>query len=164
MKHRLLGMALMAIGCIGTATAAEKIRYEELPNHTEPLGRVAGGRRATVITGDGAKHVGRTFRIEPDRMVLYVGNGSIEDILSTDIVRIEVKTRRRHFLDFTVNSILSAVYAPVIVCGGDLVCAALAATVISPVSLAVAAVSAPVTLTATGIQLLIPPKVWEIVH
>jgi hypothetical protein len=149
---------MAAVGCVGTAQAAEKIRYEEIPRGVSSQGE------ATVLTIDGAKHEGAKFRLDSDQVVLYRKDGSIENLPVDQIVRLSFKAERKHYFEFTVLSAAAAVVLPYWVCDGDLVCAVLAGTVISPAAIVVAAGSAPVTLALDGMRLLIPPKVYEIVH
>jgi hypothetical protein len=154
-------MVLLAIGCVATAQGAERIRYEQIADR---IGALGGDRGATVFTIDGMKHAGVRFHLSPDQVSLYRKDGSIEGIRFDQIARVEIGHRRRHFFEFTVMSAVGVAALPVLVCDGDFVCAALAATVISPTAAAVAVGSAPVTLAMDGVALLIPPKVYEIVH
>jgi hypothetical protein len=159
MRTKLV-MALAAIGCVGTARAAEKIRYEEIPGSV-----IAQGGGATVLTIDGVRHAGAKFRLEPDRVVLYLKDGSIENVPVAQIARVEIKrARTSHFLDFTIGSAEASVMLPIFLWEGDVVLGCVFAPVVFPVELAVAAVSAPFTLAADGAALLRPPKVYEIVH
>jgi hypothetical protein len=152
------------IGCFATARAAEKIRYEEIPARLVQLGGLTHGRNFKVTTIDGTSHVGASFRLEPDQVVLYQKDGSIENIPVDRVVRVSIRRERAPFFEFTKLSAVAVVYLPYWVCDGDLVCAALAATVISPVVIAVAAGSAPVTLALDCAAFFIPSKVYEIVH
>ncbi len=94
MKTKLVAV-LLAIGWGGTAQAAEKIRYEEIPDRI-----VAHSGGATVFTTDGMRHAGAKFRLEPDRVVLYQKDGSIENIPVDQIARVAIKHERPHFSEF----------------------------------------------------------------
>jgi hypothetical protein len=152
-------MVLAAIGCVGTAQAAEKIRYEEIP-----LRVVAHSSGATVFTTDGMSHAGARLVLEPDQAVLYQKDGSVENIPVDRIARVAIKHERTHFFEFTKASASAIVFLPYLVCGGDLVCTALATAAFSPATIAVTAGSAPVTLVLDGAAFFISPKVYEIVH
>ncbi len=144
MRTKLV-VALLAIGCVGRVQAAEKIRYEEIPSRV-----IAHSGGATVFTTDGMRHAGARFRLEPDQVVLYRKDGSTEDVPVDHIARIAIRHERTDFFEFTKLSAVAVVFLPYRVCDADLVCAALAATVISPAAIAVAAGSAPVTLALDG--------------
>jgi hypothetical protein len=169
MRHTILAV-ILAMGSMGAAQAAEKIRYEDIPNRLAIFGTIVGGFRVKVVTRDGSEHTGRALRLGPNGvLVLGIADALKEEISSEDIARIEIR-RGRHLFDSSIASATVAVETPELVCGFDekpsRSCMSIAALVLSPfeAAFAVFAVgSAPVTLAFDGAQFLLPPRVFEIV-
>jgi hypothetical protein len=160
MRTKLV-IALVTVGCIGTAQAAEKIRYEEIPARLAPFGSLIESYGAKVTTLDGATHKGRELRLSPEQVELGEEGVFSQTIPKEQIVRLEIR-RGRQALDFTFYCLWFAL-SPVAGCVGGDVDACVAAPFFLPV-IGFAAATAPFMLAADGIELLIPPKVYEIVH
>lgn len=148
----------MALISAGAAHGAEKIRYEEIPARIAPFGVTIQSFGVKVTTVDGVVHKGRT-------LVAYATGLELDarQIPGPEVARIEIR-RGRRALDFTLDSLGIAVfvgYACFAPGGGD---ACFLIPFVVPGGLACAAASAPVTLAIDGVELLIPPKVYEIVH
>jgi hypothetical protein len=159
-------MALMAIGYIGTANAAEKIRWEEIPARIAPFGTTIQGLRIQVTTVSGERHTGWKLEIDRDGLVVdkgwFAGPGPLETISREQVARIEIR-RGRDVFNFTKGVALFALGPPVFCAGADLLWC-LGTPIITPAAVGIAAASAPVTLLVDGVEFLIPPKVWEIVR
>ena len=164
MRHAsllLLGLTLAA-----AAHGAEKIRYEDIPAGIAPLGTTVKGFRIKVTTADGVVHKGRSVWFKAAELELDDGDCSedslrkcvTETIPGAQVTRIEIRRGRRAF-DFTVDALIAGALGAGFCFSGSLEeCPA------APFGAAVAAASAPVTLMIDGIELLIPPRVYEIVH
>jgi hypothetical protein len=154
--------------CVATGQAADKIRYEEIPNRLAPFGRVLEYRGFNVITLDGKEHNGRRLGLESDHLRVFHSEKSWEDLPSEQIARIEISQGGR-FFHHVADSAVIPVGIGVLLCGGDswgvgsTLCAIPVTTVFSPVW-AYTAATAPFYLAADGIAFFIPPKVYEIVH
>ncbi len=159
-------MVLMLFGA-GAAHGAEKIRYEKIPSRIAPFGATVKGLGIKVTTLDGAAHRGQSLRLEAAQVELGRGDCSedairrciTDTIPSEQVVRIEIRRGRRAF-DVTIDGLLGAaisVYGCLFGNGLDL-------CVVGPGLLALSAGIAPVTLAVDGVELLVPPKVYFIVH
>ena len=157
MKSRISAVALALLGFMGTVQAAEKIRYANLAS-SRPF--IDG--QSTVVTTDGMGHAAARIHFEPNQAVLY-RNGSVETISSERIARVEVK-RRGRFFAFTLSRAADVVEGPAFLCGREPICLAISAAIVSPIAVVLTVGSAPITLTAEGVLLFIPPKVYEIIH
>jgi hypothetical protein len=113
------------------------------------------------------EYAGRRLNLEAGYAQVWKDHSSWTDLPSEMVVRIEMSHCRR-FFDVTRASVIFAVGGPEWACednpGPTPVCLAYTSAVISPVAIAFAAASAPFALAAEGVCLLIPPKVYEIVH
>jgi hypothetical protein len=169
MKHKIFATLLVSMGCVGTAQAAEKIRYEDLRYRLATFGTVVGGFQVKVITRDGSKHTGRALLLSVGSVqILQKNDVAKEDILSEDIARIEIK-RGEYLFEYSLGSAEIAVVGPKFICSLDVEspspkCLAPMALLISPALMAFAVASAPITLAVDGVHLLMPAKVYEIVH
>jgi hypothetical protein len=155
-----LTLVLAAIGCAGAAQAAEKIRYEEIPEQIVPFGSVIAYRGITVTTDDGVKHFGRRLRLEPDHVRVFRIDNSWEDLGAGRVSRIEIRPTWRYVHHIGDNAVLGMI--PFAICEYGSAC--VLALVFAPPFLIYAAVSAPVYLAADAVTLLLPPKIYEIVH
>jgi hypothetical protein len=150
--------------------AADKIRYEEIPNRLAPFGSVLAYRGFSVVTLDGKKHGGRRLRLESDHVRIFHLNNTFEDLPSEQISRIEISQAGRffhHIVDSAEIPLLGAGLA----CGGFFsepgnlspACLVPVTALLSPVW-AYTAVTAPFYLASDGVAFLIPRKVYEIIH
>ena len=159
--------ALATIACMGTAVAAEKIRFEDIPQRLAPFGTVLAYRAFNVITVDGKKHGGRRLLLEPDHVRIFYSDKAWADLASAQISRIEIGQRGRFFHHIQERALVPLILA-YIVCGNidskvaGTLCLVPATGVFSPFW-AYTAVTAPVWLAADCVTFLIPPKVYEIV-
>jgi hypothetical protein len=161
--------ALITIACLGTCEAAEKIRYEEIPNRLGPFDSVLAYRGFRVVTLDGKTHSGRRLRLEWDHVRIFHRNNTWEDLPGKQIARIEISQGGRFFHKI-VDGVEAALLIPALACSesdstvGCMVGAsALLSPLIAPIW-AYSAVTAPFYLAADGVAFLVPPKVYEIVH
>jgi hypothetical protein len=158
---------LLALACMGPSHAAERTRFDELPNRLAPFGTVLAYRAFNVVTLDGKAHDGRRLRLEKDHVRIFK-NEAYEDLPGDQIARIEIRQTWRF-----VHHIAEAAELPIAVaalaCGGpgsdnaSPVCMVPVAALFSP-AWAYTAVTAPFFLASDGVASLIPPKVFEIVH
>jgi hypothetical protein len=165
--HFSLTAPLLALACMGAAQAAEKIRFDEIPNRLAPFGTVLAYRAFKVVTLDGKAHEGRRLRLEQDHVRIFE-NKTYEDLPGEQIARIEIRQTWRF-----VHHIVEAAEFPFAVaalgCGG-LVSDSVSSLCVIPVTAlfspawAYTAVTAPFFLASDGVASLIPPKVYEIVH
>ncbi len=95
--RRFSAAVIVTIACIASGEAAEKLRYEEIPNRLAPFGTVLDYRGFRVITLDGKAHGGRRLRLESDHVRIFHLNNSYEDLASEQIARIEIRQRGRFF-------------------------------------------------------------------
>jgi hypothetical protein len=159
-----LVVVLAAIGCVGTAQAAERIRYEEIPNHIGPFGTYIAWRGIAVITVDGVKHSGRQLLLQPDHLRVFRKDDDWEDLPSDHVARIEIRQRGR-FLTYAEMAFSLPLFFPAIECEDShhpVICWTISSVAFSPVWATVAAT--PFFLAAEGVTFFIPPKVYEIVH
>jgi hypothetical protein len=164
MGIRLLVVALLGMGRVGTAQAAEKIRYEDMSARLAIFGYVIDDRCIKVKSLDGAKHSGTRLYLLPNGALVLRRDDSLEYVPGEEIARIEVKPCGGSFFGVTLKYALIAL-EPKILCGDHHSrCVAALYALLSPETLAFAAASAPVTLAADGVTFLLPPKVYEIVH
>ena len=156
--------------CAGTVHAAERIRYDEIPTHLAPFGRVLEYRGFSVITIDGKRHSGRRLRLESDHLRVFHLDNSYEDLASGQVAQIEIRQAGRFFHQI-VNSAQIPLVAAGLGCGGlswepvhlSPYCLVPVTALASP-AWAYTAVTAPFYLASDGIAFFIPPKVYEIVH
>ena len=146
-------------GCAGLSQAAERVRLSGLPD--------VDGRSIMIVTRDGIKHSGWRLTTGADSVRLSE-KGQEETLPVAEIDRIAVK-RGRRFWDITVQGVIFAAGGPAWACQDDhrlklVACLAFTGAVLGPPGIAFAIATAPVTLSADAVRLLIPPKVYEIVH
>jgi len=145
--------ALALAACVGSAQAATKITYDDIPKHIAPFGAVLKHRSFKVTTIDGKTHKGATLFLYGDRLALGRRDGSYEDAIpSGQITRIEI----RQFGRFTQYMVWNSDCIPLGAPPGLLPHCHRGASLRNP--------STPVLLTADAITFFIPPKVYEIVH
>jgi len=154
MTKHILVAALAMMACSGTGLAAEKIRYEEVPNRLAPFGSVLCYRGFHVTTLDGKKHSGRRLRLESDHVRVFHLDNSFEDLPSEQLSRIEI-TQTGRFVHHIGESGEIPVAAMEIL--------GLAGVLFAPVW-AYTLASAPFYLAADGVAFFIPSKVYEIAH
>ena len=165
----LAAVALAAMACFGAGQAAEKLRYEEIPNRIAPFGSVLAYRGFKVITLDRKEYGGRRLRLEADHVRIFRG-GDHWDIPSEQIQRIEIRQGGRfshHIVESAEIPLLAGFlvcierpWEPVRVVAG---CFIPVTALFSP-AWAYTAVTAPIYLASDGIAFLIPPKVYEIIR
>lgn len=163
MKTKLT-VVLVAMSCIGTARAAEKIRYEEIPDRIAPFGSYIAWRSVTVTTVDGVKHSGQELILQPDHLRVVRRDQRGEDLPSDAVARIEIRQRGR-FLIRAELALLLPLIIPAVGCGDSyhvVICRVISGVIFSPLWVTVSA--APFFLAAEAAAFFIPPKVYEIVH
>lgn len=161
MKHA----SLLLFGLILTAAAqgAEKIRYEEIPARLAPFGTMIKANSIKVTTLDGAVHKSETMELQATEIRLaHEDLAPWETIAGSQVARIEIR-RGRRALDFTTDALWGGLF-PVAGCIAGELDGCWLVPFVTPALVAVSAASAPVTLMIDGIELLIPPKVYEIIH
>ncbi len=159
-----LAVVLAAIGCVGTAQAAEKIRYEGIPNRIAPFDSYIQWRSITVTTVDGVKHPGHELHLQPDHLRVFRKDDEWEDLPSRNVARIEIRQRGR-FIPYVEGAFFLPLFFPAIECEDShhpVICWTISSVAFSPVWATVAAI--PFFLAAEGVTFFIPPKVYEIVH
>ena len=157
-------MTLAAIGCIATAQAAEKIRYEEIAARIAPFGSYIVRRGITVTTADASKHSGRELLLQPDYLRVFRTDDDWEDLPSRDVARIEIRQRGR-FLPYVEGAFLLPMIFPAAECEGShhsVICWTISSIAFSPVWVTVSTI--PLFLAAESVTFFIPPRVYEIVH
>src|SRR5580704_7551034 len=163
MNHRIFTLVL-ALGSIGSAQGAEKIRWEEIPARIAPFGTTVKGFSVKVTTVDGTVHKGYSVTVAAAQLDVDSGDCGedairrcvTETMARGQVARIEIR-RGRRATDLTLDALIgAALYAGACFWGPHVGC------LIMPFLAAVAAVSAPITLAVDGVELLIPPKVYEI--
>jgi hypothetical protein len=157
MKH---GSLLLALALTVAVDGAQRIRYEEIPTRIAPFGTTIKAYCITVTTLDGMVHRSGTIALQATQINL--DSSAQGTIPSGQVARIEIR-RGRRTIDFAFDTAFVAL-SPLVWCvegGGSDPC--VAAPFYLPV-IAVAVASAPVTLAIDGIELLVPPKVYEIIH
>ena len=167
---RFVPAALLAIMSAGTVQAAERIRYEEIPTHLAPFGRVLEYRGFDVVTIDGKRHSGRQLGFESDHVRVFHLDNSFEDLASGQIAQIEIRQAGR-FFHHIVDSARVPLGMAGIACGGIFAepvhlspaCLVPVTAIFSPFW-AYTAVTAPFYLASDGVAFLIPPKIYEIVR
>jgi hypothetical protein len=164
-----LAATFLTLGFAASGQAADKIRYEEIPQHLAPFGNVLAYRGFTVITADGKQHNGRRLLLETDHLrIFHQGDKSWEDLPSEQVSRIAI-FQGGHFFHHLVERAEGPLLLTSLLCGGieassvSPECAIPATALFSPLWVP-AAVTAPFVFAADGIAFLIPPKVYEIVH
>jgi hypothetical protein len=165
--RRFSAAVIVAIACIASGEAAEKLRYEEIPNRLAPFGTVLAYRGFRVTTLDGKPHAGRRLRLESDHVRIFHLNNSYEDLASEQIARIEIRQGGRffHHLDETAALALLLPFCVAAIRSHDASPLCLIPTIVTfPPVLAFAAATTPFYLAADGVAFLIPPKVYEITH
>jgi hypothetical protein len=170
MRKNILATTIAMAACLGSAQAADKIRYEEIPAHLGPFGSVLAYRGFKVVTLDGKQHRGRRLRLELDHLRVFHLNNSYEDLPGEQVTRIEISQGGRYFHHVVENAEIPILIAA-LGCGGlswepaklSPWCMVPITTLFSP-AWAYTAVTAPFFLAADGVAWLIPPKVYEIVH
>jgi len=165
--RRFSAAVIVTIACIASGEAAEKLRYEEIPNRLAPFGTVLAYRGFRVITLDGKAHAGRRLRLESDHVRIFHLNNSYEDLASEQVARIEIRQGGRFFHHIVWSAEIPVVFA-FWACGEDSdtvspACGIPVAAFFSPVW-AYTAATTPFYLAADGVAFLIPPKVYEITH
>ena len=159
----LVLIALVSVASVGAGQAADKIRYEDIPQHIARFGTVLEHRGFTVVTIDGKKYESRRLRVEADHVELFHGAGPGEKVPSEQIARIEIRQAGRYF-----HHIEESALGPLIVGAaaseswgpaGFILGTALASPFWS-----YTAVTAPFFFAADAIAFFLPPKVFEIVH
>ena len=112
-----------------------------------------------VTTLDGAVHKSETMELQATEIRLaHEDPAPWETIAGSQVARIEIRRGRRAF-DLTADGLITGGLATYSCAMGAFVFC-----VLGPGILAVSAASALITLIVDGVQLLIPPKVYEIVH
>jgi hypothetical protein len=160
----LVLIALVSVASVGAGQAADKIRYEDIPQHIGRFGTVLNHRGFTVVTVDGNEYQSRTMRLEADHVELFHGAGPGQKLPSEHIARIEIRQTGRYFHHVTESAVipfLLGAFASAGDCG--MACFVPVTALFSPVW-AYTAVTAPFFLAADAIGFLLPPKVFEIVH
>jgi hypothetical protein len=168
-KNILAAATTMAV-CLGSAQAADRIRYEEIPVHLAPFGSVLAYRGVKVVTFDGKQHPGRRLRLEADHLRVFHLDNSYEDVPGEQVTRIEISPGGRYFHHVVENAEIPILLAE-LGCGGlswepvklSPWCTVPLTTLFSP-AWAYTAVTAPFFLVADGVAWLIPHQVYEIVH
>jgi hypothetical protein len=161
----LVLLALVSAASIGAAQAADKIRYEDIPQHIASFGTVLYHRGFTVVTTDGKKYESRKLLLEADHVELFLGDRPGEKVPSEQVARIEIRQAGRyfHYVDdgatFPVGIARFSCGAP----GEDWLCDAIVTALLSP-AWAYTAVTAPLYLVADAVAFFLPAKVFEIVH
>lgn len=61
MDTQLFAIALLTMSSLGTAQAAEKIRFDQIPDRIGPLGSEIQSRSITITTIDGVAHHGTSI-------------------------------------------------------------------------------------------------------
>ncbi len=93
---------LMAAG-LGFVQGAERIRWEDLQQRVYGLGEC---RSVNVFTRDGHKHHSRGLTMTADHLSL-LGRHNIEEVARQDILRVEIRQRKRHYQHVGENASLS---------------------------------------------------------
>jgi hypothetical protein len=166
--RRFSSVVIATIICMASGQAAEKIRYEEIPNRLAPFGTVLAYRGFTVITLDRKEHGGRRLRLESDHVRIFHLDNSYEDLPCEQISRIEISQGGRFFRHIVGSAEIPVLAAQLFCDLGESshpspACMVPVGAIFSPVW-AYTAVTAPFYLAADGIAFLIPPKVYEIAH
>jgi hypothetical protein len=161
----LVLIALVSVAFSDAAHAADKIRYEDIPQHVASFGTVLYHRGFTVITIDGKKYESRTLRLEADHVELFHGAGPGEKVPSEYVARIEIRQSGRYFHHIVESAWIPLLFATAFCEGPDYnwVCTAALTPLFSP-AWAYTAVTAPFFLAADAIAFFLPPRVFEIVH
>ena len=166
---RFFAAALASLATIATAHAADRIRYDEIPQRLAPFGNVLAYRAFNITTLDGKRHGGRRLRLESDHLRIFHVDDSFEDIPSGEVSQIAISQGGR-FFHHVVESAEKPILGAALLCGGITVEAGSTADCMVPATALFSpwwvptAVSAPFLLAADGVAFLIPPKVFEIVH
>jgi hypothetical protein len=88
-------LAASIIVSLGTARAADKIRYEDLSRRLAPFGSVLEHRSVDVVAVDGKIHHTRTMLLDSDHVRLFRDAEKWEDVASGEIARIEIRQTGR---------------------------------------------------------------------
>jgi hypothetical protein len=161
----LVLVALVSAASVSAGQAADKIRYEDIPQHIANFGTVLFHRGFTVVTVDGKKYESRKLRLEADHVELFLGDRPGEEVPSEQVARIEIRQAGRYFHHIADSAVIPVGLA-MFLCGrpaDDWPCDVIATAALSPVW-AYTAVTAPFYLVADAIAFFLPPKVFEIVH
>jgi hypothetical protein len=153
---------LMAAG-LGSVQAAEKIRWEDLQERLYQLGEL---RSVNVVTRDGIKHHANRLTMAADHLSLY-DHQNIQDVLRHDVLRVEIRRRKRYCQHIGENVYLSVVLPVASLAEFAHNCEAgicVWGLLLTPPLWAYTAASAPVFLAADGVFLLVPAKTFEIVE
>jgi hypothetical protein len=166
---RLLAAAFVALAGIGTCQAAERIRYNEIPDKLGGFGTVLVYRGFKVTTLDGKEHSGRRLRLEADHLRVFYRNNTWEDLPAEQVSKIKISQAGRYFHHIAESAEIPLALAALL-CGGPwegttlpFVCMAPITALFSP-AWAYTAVTGPFYLASDGVAFLIPPKTYEIIH
>lgn len=160
---RAVAVAVLIVAGLETARAAEKIRWEDLQQRVYSFGEC---RSVNVLTRDGHKHHSRGLTMTSDHLSL-LGRQDIEEIARQDVLRVEIRQRKRYYHYIGGNAWMS-LWVPVVSlvefvsgCDGGICVWGL---LVTPPVWAYTAASAPLFLAADGVAFLLPPKVFDIVQ
>jgi hypothetical protein len=156
-------IAFVSLVSMGAGQAAEKIRYEEIPDHIGRFGEVLAYRGFTVVTIDGTKYQGRQLRLEADHVVLFRDAGMGDSVPSEQVERIEIRQTGRYIHHVLYSALVPLLFGAVICQDSGSACLFIVSALFSP-TLAYTAVTAPFFLAADAIGFFLPPKVYEIIH
>jgi hypothetical protein len=158
---------LLVLASAGAGQAAEKIRYDDLWARLAPFGMELDHRVFKVIMLDGKVHRGGRLLPERDHARIFAKR-SFEDLPREQIARIEIR-RSWRFVHHIVEALKFPLLAAALTCAAPVsedvsyLCAIPMIPVFSP-AWAYAAVTAPFFFASDVAALLIPPKVYEIMH
>lgn len=158
--------ALAAMASSYSASAAERIRYDEIPTHIVPFGRELAHRGFNIVTQDHTEHHGRRILVTPGYVRVIHRDKTYEDLPSGQVQQIRISQAGRFFHHIPGN--FDPPLQGIGFClGGNisvLVWCTPVMTAASSPFLVGAAVATPFILVSDGVTLFIPPKVYEIVH
>src|SRR5258707_644703 len=124
---------------LGLASAAENLRYEDIPDRIVPFGITLGQRNLTVTTLDSKVYHASLLEFEPEQVGVFTK--SWETIPREQVKRIELGQHRR-FRDHAIDYYPGPWHPAVL---------------IVPVTLAFFAVAYPICLAIDGLTFLLPP-------
>ena len=167
MASKTIGRAVTAAVLIAAGLScvqgAEKVRWEDLQQRVYSFGEC---RSVNVITRDGHKHHSRGLSMTDDHLSL-LGRQNIEEIARQDVLRVEIRQRKRHYQRIGTNVEMS-VFLPLaslmgFVSGCDAgIC--IWGLLLTPPVWAYTAASTAVFLAADGVAFLLPSRVFDIVQ
>ena len=154
-------MAATVLALQITATAAERVRYEDISSRIAPFETTLKDREIDLTLTDGSTYHGNGITFKAKTVSITTLDGEVKELNSDNVARISIRNndRRRHLAD-GYNKGLSATF----LCETPHTNSCTLGLIIGPPILAGTIAATPFVLIADAVASMLPPHTYEITH